>query len=69
LSTKEAIFAYIPGEGHNLQKFSQVLIRGGVVPDTPGVFYTVIRGTRDLQGVHKRKQGRSKYGKKRFGPK
>lgn len=57
--------AYIPGEGHNLQEHSIVLIRGGRVPDLPGVKYHVIRGTLDTQGVVGRKQGRSKYGSKK----
>jgi small subunit ribosomal protein S12 len=57
--------AYIPGEGHNLQEHSTVLIRGGRVKDLPGVKYHVIRGVLDSQGVLKRKQGRSKYGTKK----
>lgn len=56
---------YIPGEGHNLQEHSVVLIRGGRVRDLPGVRYHVIRGTLDTSGVANRKQGRSKYGAKR----
>ena len=56
------VTAYIPGEGHNLQEHSVVLIRGGRVPDLPGVRYHVIRGTLDTAGVEGRKQGRSKYG-------
>ncbi len=56
---------YIPGEGHNLQEHSTVLIRGGRVRDLPGVRYHVIRGTLDTTGVAKRKQARSKYGAKR----
>ena len=62
------LIASIPGEGHNLQEHSIVLIRGGRVKDLPGVKYRVIRGVLDLQGVLSRKQGRSKYGtkKKRF---
>lgn len=59
------VTSYIPGEGHNLQEHSVVLIRGGRVPDLPGVRYHIIRGTLDTQGVQKRKQGRSKYGTKR----
>jgi len=59
----EAI-AYIPGEGHNLQEHSVVLIRGGRVRDLPGVRYHIIRGALDAQGVQGRKQGRSKYGAK-----
>lgn len=59
------VTGYIPGEGHNLQEHSVVLIRGGRVPDLPGVRYHIIRGTLDTQGVSKRRQGRSKYGAKR----
>ncbi|HVZ40274.1 MAG: 30S ribosomal protein S12 [Bacteroidetes bacterium] len=59
------VTAYIPGEGHNLQEHSIVLIRGGRVKDLPGVRYHIIRGTLDTQGVSKRAQGRSKYGAKR----
>ena len=57
--------AYIPGEGHNLQEHSIVLIEGGRVKDLPGVRYTVVRGTLDTQGVLDRKQGRSRYGVKK----
>ena len=56
---------YIPGEGHNLQEHSVVLIRGGRVKDLPGVRYHIIRGKLDTQGIAKRRQGRSKYGAKR----
>jgi small subunit ribosomal protein S12 len=56
------VIAYIPGEGHNLQEHSIVLIRGGRVPDLPGVRYHVIRGTLDTQGVKDRKRSRSLYG-------
>jgi small subunit ribosomal protein S12 len=59
------VTAYIPGEGHNLQEHSIVLIRGGKVKDLPGVRYHIIRGTLDTAGVAERKQGRSKYGAKR----
>lgn len=59
------VTGYIPGEGHNLQEHSIVMIRGGRVPDLPGVRYHIIRGTLDTQGVQDRKQGRSKYGTKR----
>jgi small subunit ribosomal protein S12 len=59
------VTAYIPGEGHNLQEHSVVLIRGGRVKDLPGVRYHIIRGTLDAQGVEKRRRGRSKYGAKR----
>ena len=57
--------AYIPGEGHNLQEHSVVLVRGGKVADLPGVRYHVVRGTLDTAGAKNRKQGRSKYGAKR----
>lgn len=59
------VTAYIPGEGHNLQEHSVVLIRGGRVKDLPGVRYHIIRGALDTLGVNGRKQGRSKYGTKR----
>lgn len=59
------VTAYIPGEGHNLQEHSIVLIRGGRVKDLPGVRYHVVRGTFDTSGVDDRNQGRSKYGVKR----
>ena len=59
------VTSYIPGEGHNLQEHSVVLIRGGRVKDLPGVRYHVIRGTLDTQGVDDRRQRRSKYGAKR----
>ena len=59
------VTAYIPGEGHNLQEHSVVLIRGGRVKDLPGVRYHIIRGTHDTQGVKDRRQRRSKYGAKR----
>jgi small subunit ribosomal protein S12 len=61
------VTAYIPGEGHNLQEHSVVLIRGGRVKDLPGVRYHIVRGTLDTQGVSSRKQGRSKYGTKKDG--
>src|ERR1700691_4787078 len=61
------ITAYIPGEGHNLQEHSVVLVRGGRVKDLPGVRYHIIRGVLDSQGVADRKQARSKYGAKREG--
>ena len=64
LSNGFEVTAYIPGEGHNLQEHSVVLIRGGRVKDLPGVRYHIIRGTLDTQGVKDRKQGRSKYGTK-----
>ena len=59
------VTAYIPGEGHNLQEHSVVLIRGGRVKDLPGVRYHIIRGSLDTAGVQNREQGRSKYGAKR----
>jgi len=59
------VTSYIPGEGHNLQEHSVVLIRGGRVKDLPGVRYHIIRGTLDTTGVANRRQGRSKYGAKR----
>jgi small subunit ribosomal protein S12 len=59
------VTGYIPGEGHNLQEHSVVMIRGGRVKDLPGVRYHIIRGALDTQGVKNRKQGRSKYGAKR----
>ena len=65
LTNQMEVTAYIPGEGHNLQEHSVVLIRGGRVRDLPGVRYHIIRGTLDASGVNNRKQGRSKYGTKR----
>lgn len=65
LSNHRRATGYIPGEGHNLQEHSVVLIRGGRVKDLPGVKYHIIRGKYDLQGIKTRKQGRSKYGTKR----
>lgn len=59
------VWAYIGGEGHNLQEHAVVTLRGGRVPDLPGVRYHVVRGSLDLQGVANRKKGRSKYGAKR----
>ena len=59
------VTAYIPGEGHNLQEHSMVLIRGGRVKDLPGVRYHIIRGTLDASGVDDRRQSRSKYGSKK----
>ncbi len=59
------VTAYIPGIGHNLQEHSVVLIRGGRVPDLPGVRYHIVRGTLDTSGAANRKQGRSKYGAKK----
>jgi len=65
LSSGKEMTVYIPGEGHNLQEHSIVLVRGGRVRDLPGVRYHVIRGTLDSMGVEDRKKGRSKYGAKR----
>ncbi len=65
LTNKQEVIGYIPGEGHNLQEHSVVMIRGGRVKDLPGVRYHIIRGTLDTQGVKNRKQRRSKYGAKR----
>lgn len=65
LSNGREIDAYIPGEGHNLQEHSVVLVRGGRVKDLIGVRYHIIRGTMDTAGVDKRRQGRSKYGTKK----
>ncbi len=59
------VWAYIGGEGHNLQEHAVVLVRGGRVKDLPGVRYHIVRGSLDLQGVQNRKQGRSKYGTKK----
>ncbi|HOO39655.1 MAG TPA: 30S ribosomal protein S12 [Deltaproteobacteria bacterium] len=59
------VTSYIPGEGHNLQEHSVVLIRGGRVKDLPGVRYHIVRGVMDSEGVQERRQGRSKYGTKR----
>jgi len=65
LSNQIEVTAYIPGEGHNLQEHSIVMIRGGRVKDLPGVRYHIVRGVLDTSGVQDRKQGRSKYGAKR----
>lgn len=65
LTNKNEVNAYIPGEGHNLQEHSIVLIRGGRVKDLPGVRYHIIRGAEDTSGVEGRNQGRSKYGTKK----
>jgi len=67
LSNGMEVTAYIPGEGHNIQEHSIVLIRGGRVKDLPGVRYKVVRGALDVGGVEGRKQSRSKYGTKREG--
>ena len=68
LSNGIEVTAYIPGEGHNLQEHSIVLIRGGRVKDLPGVRYHIVRGSLDTLGVDKRRQSRSKYGAKRPKP-
>lgn len=68
LTNGQEVIAYIPGEGHNLQEHSIVLVRGGRVKDLPGVRYHIVRGTLDSQGVEKRRRGRSKYGAKRPKP-
>jgi len=68
LTNQLEVIAYIPGEGHNLQEHSIVLIRGGRVKDLPGVRYHIVRGALDTAGVNNRKQGRSKYGTKRPKP-
>ena len=65
LSNGKEVTCYIPGEGHNLQEHSVVLVRGGRVRDLPGVRYHILRGTLDTSGVDGRQQGRSKYGSKR----
>ncbi len=65
LTNGQEVSAYIPGEGHNLQEHSVVLVRGGRVKDLPGVRYHIVRGSLDAQGVDGRKRGRSKYGVKR----
>jgi small subunit ribosomal protein S12 len=65
LTNKQEVIAYVPGEGHNLQEHSVVLIRGGRVKDLPGVRYKIVRGSLDTQGVQDRKQARSRYGVKK----
>jgi small subunit ribosomal protein S12 len=65
LTNGQEVWAYIGGEGHNLQEHAAVLVRGGRVKDLPGVRYHIVRGALDLQGVAKRQQGRSKYGAKK----
>ena len=65
LSNGKEVTCYIPGEGHNLQEHSVVLVRGGRVKDLPGVRYHIVRGTLDTAGVEDRRQGRSKYGVKK----
>jgi len=65
LSNRIEVLAYIPGEGHNLQEHSVVLVRGGRVKDLPGIRYHIVRGVLDTAGVENRKQGRSRYGAKK----
>ena len=65
LTSGYEVSAYIPGEGHNLQEHSMVLVRGGRVKDLPGVRYRIVRGALDTQGVKDRKQARSRYGAKK----
>jgi small subunit ribosomal protein S12 len=65
LSNRIEVLAYIPGEGHNLQEHSVVLVRGGRVKDLPGIRYHIVRGVLDTAGVEDRKQARSRYGTKR----
>ena len=65
LSNGQEVWAYIGGEGHNLQEHAVVIVRGGRVPDLPGVRYHIVRGALDLQGVQNRKKSRSKYGTKK----
>lgn len=65
LTNQTEVIAYIPGEGHNLQEHSIVLVRGGRVKDLPGVRYTIVRGALDTAGVNDRKKSRSRYGTKR----
>lgn len=66
LTTKAVVRAAIPGEGHNVQQFSSVLVRGGRVRDIPGIHYKIIRGACDISGVAQRSRGRSKYGTKQW---
>jgi small subunit ribosomal protein S12 len=65
LSNKKRIYGYIPGEGHNLQEHSVILLRGGRVNDLPGIKYKIIRGVYDFEGLKNRKQARSKFGTKK----
>jgi len=66
LTNNKKIIAYIPGEGHNLQEYSTVIVRGGRVKDLPGIKYHLVRGRLDLSGIKNRKTSRSKYGSKRI---
>ena len=65
LTSGQEVTAYIPGEGHNVQEHSVIMIRGGRVKDLPGIRYHIVRGKLDVAGVEKRRQGRSKYGAKK----
>lgn len=65
LSNKREVTAYIPGEGHNIQEHSVIMVRGGRVQDLPGIKFTIVRGVYDLSGVEKRKSSRSIYGSKK----
>lgn len=69
LSNRKEVTAYIPGEGHNLQEHSIVLLRGGRVKDLPGIKYTIVRGHYDLAGVNNRRTSRSRYGTRKGGAK
>lgn len=66
LTNKKIVYAYIPGEGHNLKEYSTVIIRGGRVKDLPGIKYHIVRGRLDFSGLNKRKTSRSKYGTKKL---
>jgi small subunit ribosomal protein S12 len=66
LSNNKMVYAYIPGEGHNLQEYSTVIIRGGRVKDLPGIKYHLVRGKLDFSGLKSRKTSRSKYGTKKI---
>nr|YP_008816055.1 ribosomal protein S12 [Entransia fimbriata]AGZ90304.1 ribosomal protein S12 [Entransia fimbriata] len=68
LTNRKQVFAYIPGETHNLQEHSVVLLRGGRVKDLPGVKFHIVRGVLDLQGLLRRRRARSKYGTKKYIP-
>lgn len=66
LTNRKIVYAYIPGEGHNLKEYSTVIIRGGRVKDLPGIKYHIVRGRLDFSGLNKRKTSRSKYGTKKY---
>jgi len=66
LTNRKIVYAYIPGEGHNLKEYSTVIIRGGRVKDLPGLKYHIVRGRLDFSGLNKRKTSRSKYGTKKL---